>query len=234
MVQSPVTMMQTERYSGNSSGQTRQSFFDCGNSRIALLDTTDISSMNLEDQAEWLESAFGSYNGAKIVILHYPAYSSDEKHYGGWENIQRTLVPAFQESGVKLVFNSHVHAFEQVNRDGITYITEARGGAPAYPLNKTRIPGSVRAYENTLGYSRVTVDPEAGMIKVDVIRVADVSGDLRTVSRIYPEGTVDAHIRIPLSKFSNRFPDISEVMCLLKDMNGMKNCNSKSVYDHIL
>ena len=87
-----------------------------------------------------------------------PSYSSDEKHYGGWENIQRILVPAFQESGVRLVFNSHVHAFEQVKRDGITYITEARGGAPAYPLNRNRIPGSVRAYENTLGYSRVTVD----------------------------------------------------------------------------
>ena len=132
---------------------------------------------------------------SSCIIL---SYSSDEKHYGGWENIQRTLVPAFQESGVKLVFSSHVHAFEQIERDGITYITEARGGAPAYPLNSTRIPGSVRAYENTLGYSRVTVNPDTGMITIDVIRVADVSGDLRTVTKIYPEGTVDALIRIPL------------------------------------
>ena len=207
-------------------GTDKTNFFDCGNTRIALLDSTDESSMTLEEQAEWLKSAFGSYKGAKVAILHYPVYSSDEKHYGGWENIQRILVPAFQKSGVRLVFNSHVHAFEQVERDGITYITEARGGAPAYPLNKTRIPGSVRAYENTLGYSRVTVVPEVGMIWVDVIRVADVSTDLRTVTKIYPDDTVDARIRIPIARSINRFSDISELMCLLKDMkNNIGWCN---------
>jgi predicted phosphodiesterase len=203
---------------GQLFGTNTTTFFDCGNMRIALLDSTAESSMSLEEQAEWIISAFGSHKGGKVAILHYPVYSSDEKHYGGWQNIQSTIVPAFQESGVRVVFNSHVHVFEQVERDGITYITEARGGAPAYPLNKTRIPGSVRAYENTLGYSRVTVDSESEKIRVDVIRVSDVSGDLRTVTRIYPEDTLDAKIRIPLRKSSNRFPDISEMVCMLKDL----------------
>jgi calcineurin-like phosphoesterase family protein len=207
-------------------GTDNATFFDCGNTRIALLDSTDLSSMTLEDQAAWLESAVRSYEGAKVVIMHYPAYSSDEKHYGGWENIQRTLVPAFQESGVRLVFNSHVHAFEQVDRDGITYITEARGGAPAYPLNSTRVPGSIRAYENTLGYSRVTVTPDAGTITIDVIRVADVSGDLRTVTKIYPEGTVDAVVRIPWGNSLDHFPDISELVCFLNDMKDKSGCNN--------
>ena len=53
-------------------GTDNTTFFDCGNTRIALLDSTDESSMTLEEQAEWLISAFGSYNGAKVVILHYP------------------------------------------------------------------------------------------------------------------------------------------------------------------
>jgi hypothetical protein len=158
--------------------------------------------------------------------MHYPAYSSDEKHYGGWENIQRTLVPAFQEAGVRLVFNSHVHAFEQVERNGINYITEARGGAPAYPLNSTRVPGSIRAYENTLGYSRVTVTPDAGTITIDVIRVADVSEDLRTVTRIYPEGTVNAVVRIPWGNSLNHFPDISELVCFLNDLKDKRECNN--------
>jgi calcineurin-like phosphoesterase family protein len=207
-------------------GTDNTTFFDCGNTRIALLDSTDMSSMTMEDQEAWLESALRSYEGAKVVIMHYPVYSSDEKHYGGWENIQRTLVPAFQKSGVRLVFNSHVHAFEQVDRDGITYITEARGGAPDYPLKSTRIPGSVRAIENTLGYSRVTVDPQAGMISIDVIRVADVSGDLRTVTRIYPEGTIDAQIRIPFGSSYARFPDIFEQICFLKDMKDSSSCRN--------
>jgi hypothetical protein len=201
-------------------------FFDCGNTRIAVLDSTDMSSMTLEDQAAWLESALRSYEGAKVVIMHYPAYSSDEKHYGGWENIQRTLIPAFQESGVKLVFSSHVHVFEQIERDGITYITEARGGAPAYPLNNTRIPGSVRSIENALGYSRVTVDPQEGMISIDVIRVADVSADLRTVSKIYPVGSIDARIRIPIGKSFKQFPDISELVCSLIDTKYNNGCRN--------
>jgi hypothetical protein len=198
-------------------GNDTSNFFDCGNARIALIDSTDESSLTLQDQAGWVTSAFGTFDGAKIAVLHYPAFSSDAKHYGGWENIQRTLVPAFHESGVRLVFNSHVHAFEQVTRNGITYITEARGGAPAYPLNITRISGSEHSYENTLGYSRVTVDSKAGVIRIDVIRVADVSRDLRTLTKIYPDDTVDAHITIPFSRSYTGFPDISEVMNLLKN-----------------
>jgi len=194
-------------------GTDKTTFFDCGNTRIALLDSTYMSSMTLEDQAKWLTSALQTYEGAKIVILHYPVYSSDEKHYGGWQNIQDTLVPIFQESGVKLVFNSHVHAFEQVERDGIVYITEARGGAPAYSLNATRIPGSVRAYENTLGYSRVTVSPDSGIISVDIIRVADVSSDLRRIVKVYPTGITDARIRIISGRLRTGLPDISELVC---------------------
>jgi len=206
-------------------GTDKTTFVDCGGTRIALLDSTDLSSMTLEDQAEWLKSSLLNYQGAKVVILHYPVYSSDEKHYGGWQNIQETLVPAFKETGVQLVFNSHVHAFEQVERDGITYITEARGGAPAYPLNVNRIPGSVRAFEDSLGYSRVTIDQITGMIRIDVIRVADVSGDLRTVTMVYPEETIDARIRISSGKPFNRFMDIFELVCFLKYMKDTDTCN---------
>ena len=206
-------------------GTDKTTFVDCGGTRIALLDSTDLSSMTLENQAMWLKSSLLNYQGVKVVILHYPVYSSDEKHYGGWQNIQETLVPAFKDSGVQLVFNSHVHAFEQVERDGITYITEARGGAPFYPLNTTRIPGSVRAFENTLGYSRVTVDPEAGLVRIDVIKTADVSGDLRTVTMVYPEETFDARIRISTGKHLNRFTDIFELMCFLKYTKDADSCN---------
>jgi len=197
-------------------GMDTTTFFDCGNTRIVLLDSTDISVMTLQEQAEWLESAFRFHKGAKIVILHYPVYSSDVNHYGGWLNLQETLVPALKKSGVRLVFNSHVHAFEQVEHNSITYITEARGGAPAYPLNNPRTPGSVRAYENTLGYSRVSVDQEKGEIKIDVIRVADVSGDLRNITRIYPDDTIDAHIRIHISKTFYLFPDVNTLFFMNK------------------
>jgi len=100
-----------------------------------------------------------------------------------------------------------------VDLDGITYITEGRGGAPAYPLNSTRIRGSVRGLENTLGYSRVTLNPAFGIISVDVIRVADVSADLRSIIRLYPPGIIDARIRIPAGRSYAGFPDVADLMC---------------------
>jgi predicted phosphodiesterase len=196
---------------GDLFGMTGPSSLDCGNARVLLLDSTDDAPENLTEQAARVASAFGSFGGAKIVILHHPPYSSDEKHYGGWENLRHELVPVFQETGVRLVFSGHVHAFEQVGQHGITYITEARGGAPAYPLHTPRIPGSVRAFENTLGYSRVTVDPGTGKIIVDIIRVADVSPDLRSVTRTYPAGTADARIVIPFRNLYLNVPAVSDL-----------------------
>jgi 3',5'-cyclic AMP phosphodiesterase CpdA len=207
-------------------GTDETTFLDCGNTRIAMLDSIDASSLSQQEQAEWLKSAFRSHEGAKIVIMHYPVYSSDEKHFGGWQDIQSTLVPAFQESGVRLVFSSHVHAFEQVERDGIIYITEARGGAPAYPLNITRIPGSVRSYENTLGYSRVTVDPSVGKITIEAIRVADVSSDLQTVTKIYPQNTIDTKIIIPFKDTNIRFPEVSELLFSHRESEGISRCRN--------
>jgi hypothetical protein len=67
------------------------------------------------------------------------------------ENIQRTLVPAFHDSGVRLVFNSHVHAFEQVDRNGITYIIDALGGASAYPLKTRESPDRYEPLKTRLG-----------------------------------------------------------------------------------
>ena len=185
--------------------------FDCGEARILILDSTDDAEENLTDQARRVISTFGRYRGAKIVVLHHPAYSSDEKHFGGWENLQRALVPAFRQAGVDLVFSGHVHAYEEVNRDGITYITEARGGAPAYPLSPKRIEGSVAAFENTLGYSRVTVDPDKRTIVSQIIKTADTSPDLKMITKLYPPETVEGIVRIRYTHTKYGLPDISNL-----------------------
>jgi hypothetical protein len=200
-------------------------YFDCGAARIILLDSTDMSSITMMEQAQWLSNVKNIRDRVTIVILHHPVYSSEEKHYGGYEDLQRVLVHVFQENRVRLVFFSHVHTFEQVNHEGITYITEGRGGAPAYSLNTTRIPGSVKSIENTLGYSRITVDP-AGKILVEAIRVADVSPDLRTVTKVYPPDTIDTKIRIPFSDTKAGFTDISIIMCFQQRIEGMSGCRN--------
>jgi hypothetical protein len=56
--------------------------------------------------------------------------------------------------------------------------------------------GSVRSRENSLGYSRVTINPATESLRIDVIQVADVSPDLRNVTEIYPMDTVIDRIEI--------------------------------------
>ena len=163
---------------------------DCGDVHIAILDSNDYAGHTLDEQARWLTEDLASTDKWKIVILHHPLYTSEENHFGGFENLKKAYEPEFLLGNVSVVFNGHVHAYERIVKSGIIYITEGRGGAPAYPLNETKMEGSVRSLENTLGYSRVTINPETESLNIDVIQVADVSPDLRNVTRIYPVGTV--------------------------------------------
>ena len=95
----------------------------------------------LAEQAQWLKTDLSSTDTWKIVILHHPLYTSEENHFGGFENLQKAFEPVFLSGNVSVVFNGHVHAYERIEKSGITYITEGRGGAPGYLLNATKING---------------------------------------------------------------------------------------------
>ncbi len=56
-------------------GTDKATLLDCGNMRIAMLDSTDTSSITQREQAEWLTSALRTHEGAKIIIMHYPVYT---------------------------------------------------------------------------------------------------------------------------------------------------------------
>jgi predicted phosphodiesterase len=165
---------------------------DCGDAHIAILDSTDYAHLSLAEQARWLKTDLESADTWKIVILHHPLYTSEENHFGGFENLQKAFEPVFLSENVSVVFNGHVHAFERIEKSGIMYFTEGRGGAPAYRLNETKMEGSVRNMENSLGYSRVTIDPENGTLRIDVIRVAEISPDLRNVTQIFTNTVIDS------------------------------------------
>jgi hypothetical protein len=107
------------------------------------------------------------------------------------------------------------------------YITEGRGGAPAYLLNETKIEGSVRSRENSLGYSRVTINPATESLRIDVIQVADVSPDLRNVTQIFPMDTVIDRIELkkPGKQISRRIIS-SNSLPLLSDVF---SCNYRGV-----
>jgi hypothetical protein len=130
------------------------------------------------------------------VIVHHPLYTSEANHFGGFENLQKVFEPIFLSENVSAVFNGHVHAYERIEQSGIQYVTEGRGGAPAYRLSEKKMEGSVRSLENSLGYSRITINPATESLQIDVIQVAEVSSDLRTVTRIFPINTVIDRIEL--------------------------------------
>ena len=59
-----------------------------------------------------------------------------------------------------------------------------------------------------IGYTRVTVNPETRTATAEVIRVADVSSDLKTLTTVYPAGTVFESVvmslpELPVAAFSS-------------------------------
>jgi predicted phosphodiesterase len=183
---------------------------DCGDVHIAVLDSNNDARLSLTEQARWLKTDLASTDKWKMVILHHPLYTSEANHFGGFENLQKAFEPVFLSENVSVVFNGHVHAFERIEKSGITYITEGRGGAPAYLLNATKMSGSEKSQEKTFGYSRITIDPSTESLSIDVIQVADVSSDLRNVTKIFPQDAIFEHLELKQPGKPVSFPMLSK------------------------
>ncbi len=98
------------------------------------------------EQYIWLEEQLKVSDARwKFVIHHKPAYSSDENDYGNsWTGPTqlgdvkvRSIVPLYEQYGVDVVFNGHIHVYERtfpiresraVNENGVIYLTIGGGG----------------------------------------------------------------------------------------------------------
>ena len=206
--------------------------FDCGDAHIAVIDSTDYARFTLPEQARWLKSDLASSNKWNIVIVHHPLYTSEANHFGGFENLQKVFEPIFLSENVSAVFNGHVHAYERIEQSGIQYVTEGRGGAPAYRLSEKKMDGSVRSLENSLGYSRITINPATESLSIDVIQVAEVSPDLRIVTQIFPMNTVIDRIEFKKpGQLTNLQIISSKPLPILSSVFSCKNSIVPSDYD---
>ena len=78
------------------------------------------------EQYEWLKTSLSESDAQwKFVCHHHPPYSSDENDYGNlWKTNQgthgdlraRQLVPLYEEFGVDIVWNGHIHSYERTWR----------------------------------------------------------------------------------------------------------------------
>lgn len=78
--------------------------------------------------AAWVEEALQAAQVAEhiVVIQHRPVYSSY------WSQASAVHAPRFARYGVDFVFTGHVHAYDRIERDGVTYITTGGAGGKLY------------------------------------------------------------------------------------------------------
>jgi predicted phosphodiesterase len=67
-----------------------------------------------------------------IVYFHHPPYSYGT--HGDHIYLKQHLVPVFENYKVDLVLNGHDHGYQRIERNGVTYIVTAGGGAPLYEI----------------------------------------------------------------------------------------------------
>ncbi|KAF5060570.1 Calcineurin-like phosphoesterase [anaerobic digester metagenome] len=172
--------------------------FDAGSLHVTVLDSNDRAWADMGSQTAWLESDLASPLPRKIAAFHHPPFSADRKHPGGDLGIRAEWCDILSNNGVDAVFSAHTHAYERYRINGTEYIVVGCGGAPFYPLTEEKPEGYRAGREQTLGYVRATVSPDA--IVLEMVPVADVTEEGEVTA--YPPGTVIDAVRLPADRFA--------------------------------
>jgi predicted phosphodiesterase len=138
---------------------------------IVGLDSNVRSLDDLAAQRSWVREELSGPEPHKLVIFHHALFSSSD-YYNENHAFRTSLHPVFVECGVDVVFTGHVHNYERVVVDGVTYLVLGGGGATLHPLLDARVAGSVASEDRALFYAFVTASPDG--IAVEVRAVAEL------------------------------------------------------------
>jgi predicted phosphodiesterase len=167
--------------------------FDAGSVHVTVLDSNDRAWADMGSQTAWLKEDLTSPLPRKIVAFHHPPFSSDRQHPGGDQGIRAEWCDILSENGVDAVFGAHTHAYERYRINGTEYLVVGCGGAPFYALSEEKPAGHQAGREQTLGYVRAAVSPDA--IDLETVAVAEFAEDGRVT--MYSPGTVIDTVRLP-------------------------------------
>lgn len=111
-------------------------------------------------QAEWLKIKSRASNARwKIVVLHVPPYSS----MINYESLTVNGVPLrwpYLYYGIDLVMSGHVHNYERIVKDRVTYIVSGTGGERPFAQFGQPISGSMFRYNQGHGALKLLIDCE--------------------------------------------------------------------------
>ncbi len=98
-------------------------------------------------QAHWLQQQLTASNAPwKIVVLHYPPYSSSARH-----GSDRVVQWPFAAWGADAVIAGHDHMYERLQEDGIPYFVNGAGGKDLYAFKPRPVTGSIVRYNQDYG-----------------------------------------------------------------------------------
>ena len=97
-------------------------------------------------QESWLRKAVAASAAThKIVVVHYPPFSSGDRH-GSAPEFQWD----FASMGVGLVLSGHDHVYERLELGGVTYVVNGSGGKTLYACGG-RVSGSATCFDQDFG-----------------------------------------------------------------------------------
>ncbi|NTU64576.1 MAG: alkaline phosphatase [Chloroflexi bacterium] len=98
-------------------------------------------------QAQWLHDQLAASDAPwKIVVLHYPPYSSSARH-----GSDRVVQWPYADWGADAVIAGHDHMYERVQADGLPYFVNGAGGKDLYPFKPWPVTGSAVRYNQDYG-----------------------------------------------------------------------------------
>lgn len=178
--------------------------FDCAGLHVVALDSNgNFGRANFIQQREWLEKDLTENDKPlTVVFFHHPIFSSVYSK-GRDIGLADSWHPLFVEYRVDLVFSGHVHSYERIVKDGITYVVTGGGGAPTGRL-ESRISGSKKAVGDTLHYLRISISSDeivGKMIEVArVVREDGTEGRAGANSYIQRTGIVKDSFRLKIKE----------------------------------
>lgn len=161
--------------------------FTTENALFIFLNLNFQSIPQVSETTRWLNLTLEQFKSKKwkFIFTHQPIFSNVERD--SHTPFQSLFEPLFLKYGVDVVFSGHHHAYQRIQRKGITYIISGGGGAPTYsPLMDPKREETVRTEEKTMHYLRGRIAGNAFILEV---RLAGRETGAETIERL--EGEMD-------------------------------------------
>ncbi len=148
-----------DEYLQYSGAPAQRYSFDAGSVHFVMLDS--YSGALFPSTLEWLEEDLAiTEQPVKMLFFHHPPFDPDGTDYILQMGNSQVMSLA-EEYGVQYVFTSHIHAYEEAERNGVQYIISGGCGAPLY----------AKEHPDGAFYHYVRVHMDGTDVSTEVVRI---------------------------------------------------------------